>query len=548
MPWTDTKTGKRITGDVAFAVATFQGGFRYEGGFKGGEPHGRGKMLYPSGNRYEGEFANGNREGEGTMFYLADGPNKGDRYEGQWKNDKPEGAGTYFFADGRRYEGALKNDQFHGFGTMFYPDGRRWAGQWDNTQVESEGTWFDAPPAPVSGSASSAGKDESEGNASPSPTAAGTASSSASSSTLSSLADGSFAEGKTDASLAALPVASPLSPKAEVLEWLLAAEVPPDQAPAVASALVDEGFATVALLQKLDAETLKEITAIKLLPRKLILAAVASASSSSSGPNVSSSSVESAQGSISPSDDNEPSAGLARMSDVAGEDGGLRNPLAGKFAGRELLSFDDSVQIASTVCASGIQQCLPTSLAKARQLESEFPQLSLDQIRSVVLYTMEAHPRESSFYFAANAALRSRKREDAEPFLDLVHLCLTALRLLPTAKSSVVVRGMREAYEGLGPNYAKGSQFQLSGFTSTAERVEVMETFVGQTGPRTLLQLQLTQGDARDIRRFSLFPDESEVLLPPNTMFEVESVFSAGGGMTLVQCRQIAAVDALLEF
>jgi NAD:arginine ADP-ribosyltransferase len=245
--------------------------------------------------------------------------------------------------------------------------------------------------------------------------------------------------------------------------------------------------------------------------------------------------------------DSEPSAGLTRISDVSGEDGGLRNPLSGKIVGRDLLSFDESAKIASGAC-KGLQQCLPTSLVKAQQLEAEFPQLSLDQIRALVLYTMEAHPRESSFYFAANAALRSRKREDAEPFLDLVHLCLTALRLLPPAKAGVVVRGMREPYEGLGANYAKGSQFQLSGFTSTAERVEVMETFVGQTGSRTLLHLQLTQGDARDIRRFSLFPDESEVILPPNAMFVVESVFAAGGGMTLVQCRQIEPVDPLLKF
>ena len=51
----------------------------------------------------------------------------------------------------------------------------------------------------------------------------------------------------------------------------------------------------------------------------------------------------------------------------------------------------------------------------------------------------------------------------------------------------------------LGKNYQKGKKFQLAGFTSTTNALEVMQTFLGKTGPRVLLELRLTGGEARDV-------------------------------------------------
>ena len=79
----------------------------------------------------------------------------------------------------------------------------------------------------------------------------------------------------------------------------------------------------------------------------------------------------------------------------------------------------------------------------------------------------------------------------------------------------------------------------------------------------------------RDVSDFSLFPMENEarpaphsitpchtrghaingahlrvrhvqVLLPPNVRFEVEGVFDAGNGLTMVQCRQIKSLDPII--
>ena len=43
-----------------------------------------------------------------------------------------------------------------------------------------------------------------------------------------------------------------------------------------------------------------------------------------------------------------------------------------------------------------------------------------------------------------------------------------------------------------------------------------MTTFLGASGERIMYNIELTEGTARDIRAFSLFPSENELLLPPN--------------------------------
>ena len=62
-----------------------------------------------------------------------------------------------------------------------------------------------------------------------------------------------------------------------------------------------------------------------------------------------------------------------------------------------------------------------------------------------------------------------------------------------------------------------------------------------------MFQLELTQRVGRDLRDFSLFPSENEILLPPNMQFEVVSRFDAGHGLTMVQCKQVAADDEILS-
>jgi hypothetical protein len=74
-----------------------------------------------------------------------------------------------------------------------------------------------------------------------------------------------------------------------------------------------------------------------------------------------------------------------------------------------------------------------------------------------------------------------------------------------------------------------------------------MQTFLGQSGPRTLMTIKMAENSGRDIRDFSLFPGENEILFPPNLCFEVVDSFDAGNQLIMVQCRQTETVDVILD-
>ena len=71
--------------------AQYLDGKLYDGEWKDGKFHGRGKEFYPDGTlEFEGEFKEGLRDGYGKA-YLHDGKLI---YEGKWKNGEQEGDKT----------------------------------------------------------------------------------------------------------------------------------------------------------------------------------------------------------------------------------------------------------------------------------------------------------------------------------------------------------------------------------------------------------------------------------------------------------------------
>ena len=147
-----------------------------------------------------------------------------------------------------------------------------------------------------------------------------------------------------------------------------------------------------------------------------------------------------------------------------------------------------------------------------------------------------------------NSALRAVDRSAVRQWRDYVWLLMHGLKKLPPATGDMVYRAIKKAPSELGESYKTGEEFQCAAFTSTACKVDALQHFLGTDGPRTICHLHLVEPVARDIHDFSLFPQEHELLLPPNMMFEVQGVLNPAPGLYFLQCRQTETLDEIMSF
>ena len=241
----------------------------------------------------------------------------------------------------------------------------------------------------------------------------------------------------------------------------------------------------------------------------------------------------------------------SRLLDMALEDGAPRSPLSGLFpANLPLPSLEEALMPHSATLPHLHPSTGPSvkiARKQAKRAQAKHPDLTLDECAAIVLYTMEAIPREYSVYFVLNLALRNKDRAAVRPWREYIWLLLHALRKLPPSTEVTVFRGCKKSPVDLGLELTKDFEFTWSSFSSTATTQGVMQTFVGQSGPRTLMTIQMAENSGRDVRDFSLYPGENEILFPPNMCFEVVDSFDAGNQLIMVQCRQTQTVDVILD-
>ncbi|XP_054993776.1 MORN repeat-containing protein 1 isoform X2 [Sorex araneus] len=132
--------------------------FRYEGEWKGGKKHGRGKLLFRDGSYYEGDFQAGEISGEGRRHWAASGNTysghfvlgephgrglvtyrAGGWYEGEFRRGVREGLGLLQDTLGQLYRGSFHENRRHGRGHMAFRNGDSYEGDWVRDQQQGHG-------------------------------------------------------------------------------------------------------------------------------------------------------------------------------------------------------------------------------------------------------------------------------------------------------------------------------------------------------------------------------------------------------------------------
>ena len=157
--WVDGKLngqGKETGPRLGYPKSSAEPTHRYAGGFKDGEYHGNGTLIFNMNrSKYVGEFKNGRYDGQGSLSYTKNNGyeagesfnyvgqfrngdfskgtftrSNGEVYTGEFKGMSFDGQGELTFPDGSKYVGGFKDGKFDGQGTSISPDGTKVEGEW----------------------------------------------------------------------------------------------------------------------------------------------------------------------------------------------------------------------------------------------------------------------------------------------------------------------------------------------------------------------------------------------------------------------------------
>lgn len=170
--------------------------------------------------------------------------------------------------------------------------------------------------------------------------------------------------------------------------------------------------------------------------------------------------------------------------------------------------------------------------------------LTPNELASIKLYSMDWEPSDKSFYAILNKTLRSENRQQLKPWFSYLRLVLTALAQLSSSHRTVF-RGVKM---DLRAEYPEDSTFIWWGFTSCTSSVKVLENdqFLGKNGVRTLFTIECHSG--KDIRKYSFYRDEDEILLLPGRQFKVVSCLDSGNNLYMVHLKEIEPPFPLLAY
>eukprot|EP00930_Biecheleria_cincta_P031537 TRINITY_DN2188_c0_g1_i1.p1 TRINITY_DN2188_c0_g1~~TRINITY_DN2188_c0_g1_i1.p1 ORF type:complete len:761 (+),score=143.66 TRINITY_DN2188_c0_g1_i1:19-2301(+) len=240
------------------------------------------------------------------------------------------------------------------------------------------------------------------------------------------------------------------------------------------------------------------------------------------------------------------SAASLRMLDADMESGAgdIRVPLLGldqtpvltpEEAGAQCGSLVVDLMTMLTVCKSVIQK---------RQRKGEILSHVPEAGACVLALYSAAWPNPcDSFYHVLNTSLRAIDRTGVKPFYAMLRLMREAMKVIKPYIGAVW-RGVKG---NLTSKYPEGEQIIWWAFSSCTTKVDVLENemFLGQEGDRTLFMIENAVGF--DIRPFSFYQHESEVLLPAGSEMRVKSKVHAGSGLNIINLQMVPTTHCIID-
>ena len=238
---------------------------------------------------------------------------------------------------------------------------------------------------------------------------------------------------------------------------------------------------------------------------------------------------------------------MQRCMDATLEDASVRSPLSVLFEQcGSIKPIDDALRPVEPFL-SPLKVYVKKATRKAQEItESKYLDFSVNDAVYIVLYTMQFEPPEKSLYHVLNRALRDYNRDSVRPWRDYIWGLLMVLRRLPPCGEGPLYRGVCAPLSDF-EKYKKGQEVVWYGFSSTSPDLETQQLFTGQAGPRVMFHLHMHSRCARNIRDFSMFPVENEIVLPPLMQFRVKGVVALGDGLNFVHLEETEPDEVLIS-
>jgi hypothetical protein len=117
-----------------------------------------------------------------------------------------------------------------------------------------------------------------------------------------------------------------------------------------------------------------------------------------------------------------------------------------------------------------------------------------------------------------------------------------ALAKLPSLPSRTIYRGVKI---DMSQEFLKDKTYIWWSFSSCTSMIEVIKHFLGEKGPRTIINVE--SDSAKDISRHSFYQTENEILLYPARQFQVISSIDLGNQLHIIQLKEIQPPFSLIH-